>query len=115
MDRLSGVLCALLVVGASGCTRDLLDLTGAPPACLSPAPLLGKKSAAPGYIVVYRDGTDAAAVTGRLSRKYEFTPRTVYEHAFPGFSAELSGAALAGIRCEKEVRYAEYNSVVRIG
>ena len=71
--------------------------------CADPAPLNGSPDpAAPRFIVMYREGTDAAAETSRLAERYDFTPRHVWT-ALLGFSAELTPTALAGVRCEESV------------
>src|SRR5450759_1729857 len=58
--------------------------------------------AAPGFIVSYQSGVDPVATTARLETKYTFSASHVYT-ALPGFSAQLSTAALSGIRCESTV------------
>lgn len=58
--------------------------------------------AAPGFIVDYRSGVDPIATTQELEVKYSFSARHVYT-ALPGFAAELSPTALAGVRCEPTV------------
>lgn len=107
-------LAALLAAGAAGCADNLLPPGDVPPACASPAPLLGEKSTAPGYVVVFREGTDAVAVTRRLAEKHVFKPRHVYQYAIQGFSADMSGPALAGVRCEPQVRFVEHNGIVSV-
>jgi hypothetical protein len=97
---------ALLLLSVSACATGLSPIS---PPCPDPAPLLGEPTEAPGYIVVYRDGTDASAVTAELAAKYEFTPRHVYEHALQGFTAELSGTVVAALRCEAVVKHVEYD------
>lgn len=82
------------------------------PGCLSPAPVLREPD--PGlenqYIVVYHAGTNSHETTARLARTYGFTPRHVYETALKGFFAEMSPLAVAGVRCEPEVKYLEGNA-----
>jgi hypothetical protein len=85
-----------------------LDAVGS---CSSPAPLLGTKTTAPGYIVVYKEGTNVQETTQELAKKYNFTPRHVYQYALLGFSAELSAEALARIRCEPVVRNVSHNAM----
>ena len=86
------------------------------PSCENPAPLLGLQSReAPGYIIVFREGTHVRRTLARLRRTYRFKPEHVFGHTLPGFSAQLSDAALAGIRCEPEVQYVEYNTVLTPG
>jgi predicted transcriptional regulator len=104
----------LLLLAATGCGWSLFSPEEGRADCPEPAPLLGQKSAVPGYIVVFRDGTDAAETTRRLAREYGFTPKHVYEHALRGFAAEFSETALAGIRCEPEVRHVEHEGVIDI-
>lgn len=109
-----------IVLGLPGCARGGTPVDAEPrvvkPACPSPAPLNGRFDArAPdAYIVTYRAGTDAAAVTEGLQRKYGFTARHVYTAALLGFAATLTPEALAGIRCEPEVEAAEYEGVVTV-
>jgi hypothetical protein len=108
---------ALLVLAAcdSPSAPDALAQLSAP--CPNAAPVLNQPapSLANRYIVVYRDGTDSRATTARLAQKHGFTPRFVYEHALLGFAAELSADALAGVRCEPEVKYVDGDQVVRVG
>lgn len=101
----------------------LLALVGAPQgspvapevqsSCENPAPLLGIRSPeAPGYIIVFRKGTHARRTLARLRRTYRFRVEHVFRNTLAGFSAQLSEAALAGIRCEPEVEYVEHNTVL---
>jgi hypothetical protein len=46
-----------------------------------------------------------------LAERYGFTPRFIFS-SLPGFSAELTNNALAGVRCEAVVRFVEYNGMV---
>ena len=81
----------------------------------SPAPLHGSPDpATPGYIVVYRDGTNADDVTDELAEAHGFTPRHVFRNALPGFAAELSDDALAAVRRHPAVKYVEHEGVVRM-
>jgi hypothetical protein len=96
---------ALLLVSMTGCPTEPAPLSE----CPDPAPLLGEPTGAPGYIVVYREGTDAPAVTAEFAAKYGFTPRHVYEHSLQGFAADLSDAVLAALRCETVVNQVEYD------
>lgn len=89
-------------------------VTGPGRLCANPAPLRGQANPrAPGYIVVYQDGTPASETTEQLARKYGFAPRHVYT-VFPGFAADLTTDALAGVRCESVVRYVEHNGEVSL-
>lgn len=106
----------ILLVGLIFSLMPLIGCGGtsgnAPLACANPAPLDGSYDpAAPGYIVMFRAGTDAAAETARLAQKYGFTTGPALE-ILPGFSAELTPAALAGVRCESTVLRVTYNSAV---
>jgi hypothetical protein len=97
---------------ATGCSQELTpmqpSLDAASLSCSSPAPLHGTKTTALGYIVVYKEGTNVQEMTQQLAKKYNFTPRHVYQYALLGFSAELSDAALAGIRCQPVVDYVSH-------
>ena len=79
------------------------------------APLHGKPdAAAPGYIVVYHDGTDPDAVTDELAAAHGFTPHHVFRHALLGFAAELSADALDAVRRHPAVKYVEHEGVARM-
>ena len=67
--------------------------------------------AAPGFVVFYHSGVDPVATTSRLETKYAFSASFVYK-SIPGFAAELSTAALSGIRCEPTVSSIEHGAVV---
>lgn len=78
-----------------------------------PAPLHGRAdAAAPGYIVVYHDGTDADEVTDALAAEHGFTPRHVFRSALLGFAAQLSADALDAIRRHPAVKYVEHDGPV---
>lgn len=80
-----------------------------------PAPLHGRPDpAAPGYIVVFVDGTDPDAVVEELAAAHGFTPTHVFRNALLGFSAELSDDALAAVRRHPAVKYVEHEAVVRV-
>ena len=66
--------------------------------------------AAPGFIVRYHSGVDPVATTARLEKKYTFSATHVYT-ALPGFSAQLSTAALSGIRRESTVSSITHDGV----
>lgn len=79
-----------------------------------PAPLHGTPGpAAPGYIVVFVDGTDADAVVDELAAAHGFTPRHVFRNALLGFAAQLSEDALPSIRRHPAVRYVEHEGLAR--
>ena len=85
--------------------------------CQQPAPLEGTPDprTAGTYIVVFRDGTDADAAAAQLAQKFGFAPRHVYQHALQGFSAALSDAQLAGVRCDARVKYVAHDGVAGAG
>jgi hypothetical protein len=62
------------------------------------------------FIVVYKTGVDPVATTARLAKKHSFTPRTIYTRAVNGFVADFSPQALAGIRCEPEVKFINHDT-----
>lgn len=79
------------------------------------APLHGTPdAAAPGYIVVFQDGTDPDAVVDELAAAHGFTPKHVFRHALLGFAAELSADALAAVRGHPAVKYVEHEGVARM-
>ena len=85
------------------------------PSCFSPAPVLGQfDPQAPGFIVVFDSGVDASAEAPRLGGLYGFTPQYVFTHALQGFSAQLTPATLAAIRCETSVDYASFDARVTV-
>jgi hypothetical protein len=78
------------------------------------APLHGRPDpAAPGYIVVFIDGTDADVVTDALGTAHGFVPKHVFRNALLGFAAELSDDALAAVRRHPAVKYVEHEGQVR--
>lgn len=79
------------------------------------APLHGKADpAAPGYIVVFVDGTPADDVADELAAAHGFTPTHVFRNALLGFSARLSADALDAVRRHPAVKYVEHEAVVRM-
>lgn len=89
----------------------------AAPQCTDPAPV---NFAAPGtepgegWIVIYEAGTNSHAVTAALAAAIGFTPRHVYDAAFPGFAADLTETQIARLRCQTEVKLIEQNVLVPI-
>ena len=67
-----------------------------------------------GFIVEYKTGIDPVVTTARFARKYSFTPRFVWTRALNGFAADLPRKALAGIRCEPEVRRIEPDTAMNV-
>jgi hypothetical protein len=108
MVRVLSVLAlGLITVAGAGCKRTTDPLNG----CVE---VKGDfNPAAPAFIVSYQSGVDPVATTARLERKYEFSARHVYT-ALPGFAAELSTSALAGVRCEAVVASIEHDGIARI-
>ena len=83
------------------------------PDCSAPAPLYFAANPAQGWIVVLQDDTDAAVAAAILSQKYGFTIRTLYEHAFRGFTTEdVTHATIAQLRCEPTVKFIQQNENV---
>jgi hypothetical protein len=79
------------------------------------APLHGKRDpAAPGYIVVFVDGTAPDAVADELAAAHGFTSAHVFRNALLGFSAELSADALDAVRRHPAVKYVEHEATVRM-
>lgn len=113
--HLVGVLAVLSVGCQQGITSPDAPFALLQPSCLNPAPVLGQFDArAPGFIVVFDSGVDASAEAARLAGLYRFTPRYVYTSALQGFSAELTPATLAAIRCETSVDYAAFDTRVTV-
>ena len=101
MSRVMSVLVlGLSILVATGCQQstDPVDVTGT----FDPA--------APGFIVRYHSGVDPVATTAQLEKKYAFSASHVYT-ALPGFSAQLSAAALSGIRFESTVSSIAHDGV----
>jgi hypothetical protein len=72
-------------------------------------------SRAPGYIVGFKSGVPVRETTDALAAKYGFTPKFVYEGPPRGFAAQVSDAALQGLRCESVVRVIEHDGVTGAG
>jgi hypothetical protein len=87
--------------------------TGGPvePNCGAPAPIFLADVPAEGWIIIFHDEVDAAVAAVHFGQKYGFTIRTLYEHAFKGFSSvDVSPAAIAGLRCESQVKVVQQNA-----
>jgi hypothetical protein len=105
---------SLLIAAGCSAVEPAVEATLLPTSCEDPLPIEGTFTPeAPGYIVMFRDGTDAAAETARLAGRYGFTPNFVYE-AVGGFAGLLEPEAVAGIRCEPSVMIIEHDGVVTI-
>jgi len=70
---------------------------------------------APGFIVVFKDGTNVDAALALLTARYGFTPTHVYRAALLGFSARLTDSQVQGLRCEETVKSITYNASAGIG
>ena len=115
--RLPGLLCLVFLVACDrppvGPPPPTVEIV--PPPCDSPAPLLGQfDPRASGYIVDLRDGVDAAQETDRLAARYGFAPRHVYTYVLGGFSADLTPAVVAAVRCEASVNNVEFNQLFTV-
>lgn len=78
--------------------RDL-----APP-CQDAAPLIKSSRPSGQYLVVYREGVDARAMTAQLAASYQFTAIYVFVGApFQGFGAVLTAQTVAKLRCEPAI------------
>jgi hypothetical protein len=84
------------------------------PSCPNPAELNRHRNPAPGWIVVFHEGQDVAAVTAQLAERHGFTPLAIYAAIGLGFYAELSPQQLATLRCEPVVDYIEQNAWAHI-
>lgn len=119
MRPIAPLLLLAALAACSGSVTDAapeLEQAAVAAQCSQPAPLNGTPHphTAGTYIVVFQDGTSVPPATARLAEKYGFQPRHVYEHALLGFSAALTDQAVAGIRCEPEVKHVSHNGVLRI-
>jgi len=113
--RLVGILAVLSVGCQQGVTSPDAPFALLQPSCVSPAPVLGQfDPRAPAIIVVFDSDVDASAEAARLGGLYGFTSRFVFTHALQGFSAELTPATLAAIRCETSVNYASFDARVTL-
>ncbi|HEX5871454.1 MAG TPA: protease inhibitor I9 family protein [Longimicrobium sp.] len=80
-----------------------------------PAPLHGRAdAAAPGYIVVFQDGTVPDPLVDELAAAHGFTPKHVFRNALLGFAAEFSADALDAVRRHPAVKYVEHEAQVRM-
>ena len=82
------------------------------PQCANPAPLHLAPLPAGGWIVMFVPGTDPVARTAQLATELGFTPSYVYEAAFSGFTANLTQATIAALRCAPAVERIEQNALV---
>lgn len=82
------------------------------PACANPAPLQVGEPAAPGWIVVFKDGIDTTAVAAEMAARLGFTPTDVLKAVNMMF-VEVPPQTLAAIRCEPTVKVISQNSSFR--
>jgi hypothetical protein len=72
--------------------------------CSNPAPVEGiRDPSLPGVLVMARDGARVDRLARNLAQKYGFEVDQIYEAALLGFSAKLTYAQIAQVRCEREV------------
>jgi hypothetical protein len=88
----------------TGCQRSTAPLNG----CVEVKGTFNP--AAPGFLVAYQSGVNPVTTTAQLETKYNFSANYIYT-APPGFAAQLSTAALSGIRCEPTVSLIEHDAV----
>ena len=113
MSRKMSVLAlGVMTLGSMACQRstasDSPDGLHVPSGCVEVKGTFNP--AAPGFIVSYQSGVDPISTTAELEGKYAFSAKHVYT-ALPGFAAELSNTALAGVRCESVVASMSYDAV----
>jgi hypothetical protein len=113
MSRKMSVLAlGVMTLGSMACQRSTAP--SLPASLVPPSGCVEVKGsfnpAAPGFIVSYRSGVDPIPTTAELEAKYAFSAKHVYT-ALPGFAAQLSNTALAGVRCESVVASMSYDGV----
>lgn len=83
------------------------------PRCAEPASLTRARKgqqASEGWIVILKPETDVNYMLNVLPQRFGYELMGVYDQ-LPGFAAELTGAQLAGLRCEGSVLFIEQNVV----
>ncbi len=101
--KYAGLLGIVPLIGTLACSNESRPRVLA--LCENPAPLTGEpEPGVSGYIVSFHDGADAEAETTRVEAQCGFEARSVFQVPSPGFSADLSPAALDCVRCEPVVR-----------
>lgn len=86
-------------------------MSGPAASCTNPTPVLGTFSpAAPGYIILFRNGINAQDETNRLAGLYKFQPTHIYQ-SIGGFSATFSTDVLEHLRCEANIKSIEFDGV----
>jgi hypothetical protein len=112
-----GSTCTIMGRTLDATGKNRFYLAAVQRSCTSPASLNGRReNAALGYIVVFKDGTNALGVTHSLARKYGFTPRAIYQYGRRGFSVgSLPFETLRALQCEPEVASIHYGAEVRFG
>jgi hypothetical protein len=112
-----GSTCTIMGRTLDATGKNRLYLAAVQRSCTSPASLNGRReNAALGYIVVFKDGTNALGVTHSLARKYGFTPRAIYQYGQQRFSVgPLPFETLTALQCEPEVASIHYGAELRFG
>lgn len=101
----------LLLLAFTACSGPLDPGAVLVPPCWSPAPLLGSYTpGAPLYFIRLESGVDVTQEANRLARRYGFTVVHVYWTS-PTFTAALDSRVVAQVRCERTVRYLEYDGI----
>jgi subtilisin len=100
---------AILAAAATVITSTLLASGGT--AAAAPASA-GEEHAAPGWIVVLRDGTAPNRVADEHSRRYDAQVGHVYRAALNGYSAQMSAAAVARVSEDPRVLFVQRDGVV---
>lgn len=94
----------LLGVVMTACQEPLGPAAVLPPPCRQPAPLDGTYTpAAPGYLVMFRPGTDATQEVQRLTARYDFAADAVWTSVGGFLSSDLTPSVVARLRCEAAV------------
>ena len=107
------LLVLLLSVLILGCGFDLSISSSGNGYCTDPAPVNGQYDPlAPGYIVVFRDGTAVADEVNRLNNIYDLRVGALYQNTLLGFFVEMANITLEKLRCEPSILYIEYNGSV---
>ena len=94
----------------TGAARDRAANDVITPACSDPAPLNLVVHPAPGYIVIFHEGTDTAARVEELEQKYGFVAENVFFSIDAFYVRVLSAETIAALRCESDVRVVEQNA-----
>ncbi len=83
--------------------------------CKNPVDLNGQfDPKAPGYIVVFNDNIDAKEEVERLKSIYALQVSHIYDSALNGFSASMSDDTREKLRCEKTIKYIQYDQSISL-